>query len=56
MIKKLEMEQFIIRKGGIDMIDNKHEIFREKINEIIDAMNKLAPVEVKSESRKRKSI
>jgi hypothetical protein len=56
MIKKLEMDQFIIRKSGIDMIDNQHEIFREKINEIIDAVNKLTPVEVKYEKKKHKSV
>ena len=56
MIKKLEMNEFIIRKGGIDMIDNKHEIFRKKINEIIDAVNKLTQVEVKNEKKKHKSV
>lgn len=56
MIKKLEVDQFIIRKGGIDMIDNKHEIFRKKINEIIDVVNKLTPVEVKYEKKKHKSV
>ena len=56
MIKKLEVDQFIIRKGGIDMIDDKHEIFRKKINEIIDAINKLTPVEVKYEKKKHKSV
>ena len=56
MIKKLEVDQFIIRKGGIDMIDNKHEIFRKKINEIIDAVNKLTQVEVKYEKKKHKSV
>lgn len=56
MIKKLEVDQFIIRKGGIDMIDDKHEIFRKKINEIIDAVNKLTPVEVKYEKKKHKNL
>ena len=56
MIKKLEMDEFIIRKGGIDLIDNKHEIFREKINEIIDVINKLTPIEVKCEKKKHKSL
>lgn len=56
MIKKLEMDEFIIRKNGIDTIDDKHEIFRKKINEIIDAVNKLTPTEVKHEKKKHKSV
>jgi hypothetical protein len=56
MIKKLEVDQFIIRKGGIDMIDDKHEIFRKKINEIIDVVNKLTPTEVKHEKKKHKNL